>query len=84
MGIECFRVLFPHGMDANEYALQGDAGSEELWGCCSTRRSGSGKASRPRGETVEMIPAPVPIEASRPPAEIRNLQDRSDPTEPAG
>jgi DNA primase catalytic core len=22
MGIECFRVLFPHGMDANEYALQ--------------------------------------------------------------
>ena len=34
MGIECFRVLFPKGMDANEYALQGDAGSEELWACC--------------------------------------------------
>ena len=22
MGIECFRVLFPKGMDANEYALK--------------------------------------------------------------
>ena len=29
MGIECFRVLFPKGMDANEYALKVTAGSEE-------------------------------------------------------
>ena len=49
MGIECFRVLFPKGMDANEYALQGDAGSQELWPCCSARRSGSARASRRSG-----------------------------------
>ena len=34
MGIECFRVLFPKGMDANEYALQGDAGGARAWLCC--------------------------------------------------
>ena len=34
MGIECFRVLFPKGMDANEYALQGDSQRRRVWACC--------------------------------------------------
>ena len=29
-GSRCFRVLFPRGMDANEYALQGHAGAQSL------------------------------------------------------
>ena len=47
-GIECFRVQFPKGMDANEYALQGDAGGEEPGRRCSGTRAwlGKGKASR--------------------------------------
>ena len=34
MGIECFRVQFPKGMDANEYALKVTARGEELWASC--------------------------------------------------
>lgn len=30
MGIECFRVLFPKGMDANEYALKVTPASKSL------------------------------------------------------
>ena len=29
MGIDCYRVQFPKGMDANEYALQSAARGEE-------------------------------------------------------
>ena len=48
MGIDCYRVLFPKGMDANEYALQGEARGEEPRRPAEQARSGSAKASRPR------------------------------------
>ena len=34
MGIDCYRVLFPKGMDANEYALKVTAARRRVWGCC--------------------------------------------------
>ncbi len=54
MGIECFRVLFPKGMDANEYALKVSRRSK-VWGCCSIRRSGSARDKPPAKETVEIV-----------------------------
>ena len=33
MGIECYRILFPHSMDANEYALKVQPAAKTL-GCC--------------------------------------------------
>ena len=33
MGIECFRVVFPKGMDANEYALKVSQ-RRRVWACC--------------------------------------------------
>ena len=38
MGIECFRVQFPKGMDANEYALEGAARGEEPGRAAERRR----------------------------------------------
>jgi len=67
MGIECFRVLFPHGMDANEHARKTTPATKVLE-ICLNKAQWLGKGKPPERLTVEVIPAPVPI-AEDPPAE---------------
>jgi DNA primase len=57
MGIECFRVQFPKGMDANEYALKTQPAAKAL-GVLLTGAAWMGKGARPAGR------AQVPIAAS--------------------
>ena len=52
-GIECYRILFPKGMDANEYALKVTPAAKSSGACCSARRSGWARARR-RTETRGM------------------------------
>ena len=46
MGIECFRVQFPKGMDANEYALKTQPAAKAL-GVLLTGAAWMGKGPRP-------------------------------------
>jgi len=59
MGIECFRVLFPHGMDANEYAVKVQPAAKSL-GLMLNKAQWLGKGKPPAREMVEIVPAPVP------------------------
>jgi DNA primase catalytic core len=64
MGIECFRVEFPKGMDANEYALKVTPAAKSL-AVLVNRAAWMGKGARPaRHEIVAAMPAAV-----APPAE---------------
>ena len=56
MGIECFRVLFPKGMDANEYARKVQPAAKSL-GVLLNKAEWLGKGERP---------APAPIAESMP------------------
>jgi DNA primase len=58
MGIECFRVLFPHGMDANEYARKVTPATK-LLEICINKAQWLGKGKPPQRLTVEVIPAPA-------------------------
>ena len=51
LGIGTHRVLFPKGMDANEYALKVTPASQS-WRCCSTAPSGWRKAEIERTPTA--------------------------------
>jgi hypothetical protein len=65
MGIECFRVLFPHGMDANEHARKTKPATRLL----EISLNGAqwlGKGKPPERPTVEVIPAPVDVEEPEP------------------
>ena len=64
MGIECFRVLFPHGMDANEHARKTKPAARVLEICLNSAQW-LGKGKPPERPTVEVIPAPI----EEPPAE---------------
>ena len=46
MGVECFRVEFPKGMDANEYALKVTPAAKSL-GVLLNRAAWLGKGQRP-------------------------------------
>jgi DNA primase catalytic core len=61
MGIECFRVQFPKGMDANEYALRTQPAAKALR-VLLTGAAWMGKGPRPAGR------APVPAIMAEPPA----------------
>jgi DNA primase catalytic core len=54
MGIECFRVQFPRGLDANEYALKTTPAAKAL-GVLLTGAVWMGKGPRPAGR----VPVPV-------------------------
>jgi DNA primase catalytic core len=59
MGIECFRVQFPKGMDANEYALKTQPAAKAL-GVLLTGAAWMGKGARPAGRVqVPVIVAPA-------------------------
>ncbi len=58
-GVECFRVEFPKGMDANEYARTTQPATK-LFGMLLNRASWLGKGQRPGGRVaVPMLPAPA-------------------------
>jgi len=76
MGIECFRVEFPKGMDANEYALKVTPATKSL-GVLLNRAAWLGKGARPAGRvTVPVIVAEPPAAAAPTieplPAETKN------------
>lgn len=54
MGLECFRVLFPKGMDANEYARKVTPAAKSL-GVLLNKAQWLGKGKAPERETVEII-----------------------------
>jgi DNA primase len=58
MGIECFRVLFPKGMDANEYGLKVTPATRSI-AMVLNKAQWLGKGKPPERATVEVIPAPV-------------------------
>jgi DNA primase len=62
LGIECFRVEFPKGMDANEYARTTQPATK-LFGLLLNRASWMGKGPRPAGRVA--VPVIVP-ESSEP------------------
>ena len=45
-GLDCYRILFPKGMDANEYARKSRPAAKSL-GVGSARRSGWARGPRP-------------------------------------
>lgn len=61
MGIECFRVQFPKGMDANSHALK-TTPATIAFGVLLTGAAWMGKGPRPAGR------APVPVIVAEPPA----------------
>ncbi len=60
MGIECFRVEFPKGMDANAYALKVTPAAKSL-GVLLNRAAWLGKGQRPAVSAVAPVMAPEPI-----------------------
>jgi DNA primase catalytic core len=74
-GIECFRVQFPKGMDANEYALRTQPAAKAL-GVLLTGAAWMGKGSRPAGR------APVPVIVAAPPAAAAPAAEEPQAAEP--
>jgi DNA primase catalytic core len=72
MGIECFRVEFPKGMDANEYALKLTPATKSL-GILLNRAAWMGKGARPAGRIEVPVIVPEPIAA--PPTEAAPAAD---------
>ncbi|MCL2660804.1 MAG: CHC2 zinc finger domain-containing protein, partial [Acidobacteriaceae bacterium] len=76
MGVECFRVEFPKGMDANEYALKVTPAAKSL-GVLLNRSSWLGKGQRPesRVEVPAVVPEPVAVVAAE--AEKRATKEKT-------
>jgi DNA primase catalytic core len=62
MGIECFRVLFPKGMDANEYARKVQPAAKSL-AVLLNKAEWLGKGARPEPRSIEPIVIEQIIEA---------------------
>lgn len=62
MGIECFRVLFPKGMDANEYARKVQPAAKSL-GVLLNKAEWLGKGAQPEPRSVEPVVIEQIIEA---------------------
>jgi hypothetical protein len=58
MGIECFRILFPKGSDANEYALKVTPAAKSL-GVLVNSAQWLGKGKPPERMTVDVVSVPV-------------------------
>jgi DNA primase len=73
MGMECFRIQFPKGMDANEYSLKVQPAAKSL-GVLLNKAEWLGKGKRPEPRNVELVielepepiiePEPAVIEAA--------------------
>lgn len=64
MGIECYRVLFPKGMDANEYALKLGPAEKSL-GLALRQAEWMGKGAAPAASALVASPVATPSEAER-------------------
>jgi DNA primase catalytic core len=60
IGIECFRILFPKGMDANEYSCKVKPAAKSL-GVLLNKAEWLGKGKNPELRTVEPMIEPEPI-----------------------
>jgi DNA primase len=67
MGLECFRVQFPKGMDANEYALKVQPAAKSL-GIMLNRAAWLGKGERPNVAVIEPVKS-EPVKVEPPPLE---------------
>ncbi|HEY2472896.1 MAG TPA: CHC2 zinc finger domain-containing protein [Terracidiphilus sp.] len=65
MGVECFRVQFPKGMDANEYALKVTPAAKSL-GVLLNRAEWLGKGKRPEPRVLEPVITVAPVIESEP------------------
>ena len=54
IGLECFRVVFPKGMDANEYAQKVQPAAKSL-GLLIRKAEWMGKGQAPKGEAAELV-----------------------------
>src|SRR5581483_1948662 len=63
-GLECCRVLFPHGMDANEYALKVQPPAKSL-GLALRSAHWMGKGAKPKGVPLSSSES-IPPESSTP------------------
>ena len=66
-GVECFRVEFPKGMDANEYALKVTPAAKSL-GVLLNRAAWLGKGARPASRVQVPVIVPASIAAPTPAA----------------
>jgi DNA primase catalytic core len=71
MGIECFRVEFPKGMDANEYALKVKPAAKSL-GVLINRAAWLGKGQRAAAPEPEFEPLPAEAKAA---AKEKKIED---------
>ncbi len=81
-GLECFRVQFPKGMDANSHALKTKPAAKAL-GVLLTGAAWMGKGPRPAGRApVPVIVAALPQPIAAPPAEPMSAADEPASDEP--
>ena len=81
MGIECFRVQFLRGQDANEFALKNQPAAKFL-GMYLSSAAWLGKGKRPTVAVIEPQP-PTAAEASRPAAPAQEASIEEDTIKPA-
>jgi len=74
MGIECYRVQFPKGMDANEYALKVQPAAKSL-GIMLNRAVWLGKGER----SIVAVIEPVEIEPLPPPEPEPQIEEQHQP-----
>ena len=79
IGIDCFRVVFPKGMDANEYALKVTPAAKSL-GLLIRKAEWMGKGAAPKRDAVE--PEVVTVGDHLPPAGPSSAADVMPPTKP--
>jgi DNA primase len=66
IGIDCFRVVFPKGMDANEYALKVQPAAKSL-GLLIRKAEWMGKGAAPKRDAVEPVELPSSAADAAPP-----------------
>jgi DNA primase catalytic core len=76
MGVECFRVQFPKGMDANEYSLKVTPAAKSL-AVLLNRAEWLGKGKRPEPRSIEPMVEPVIEPEPEPAAKERIIEEES-------
>ena len=76
MGIECFRVQFPKGMDANECALKTQPAGKTL-GVFLNGAAWLGKGKQPTVQAIAEVEAVIEQPVTEPEAETMNSEEPS-------
>jgi len=86
MGIECFRVQFPRGQDANEFALKQQPAAKWL-GMSLTSAAWLGKGKRPTVSVIQPAPpmpaTPCPVPAPEEEQKPEPMKNSDDPPAPS-